>query len=471
MSLADGVERAAFWLTVILAGATFWISPRPPMEDLAQHAGQVVLWRDLLLGTSKWQPLLQVNYFTPYLLGSGLALLLSFVMPVGAALKLLLTLSYCGFVAACILLRRWMGGDRRLDWLFVTGFFGLAYAYGFFPFLIALPIAVLFTALAHRHAGRPTPAWGALLCMTGLALFFAHGLAFLFANAIGVTFLLLRRQSLRLLSIGALPYAALGLLCLVYFFSSPPGDPASPQWLGLFGGLNNLLFFPFGSPGVDWLYTLLVPLLLCAPLVLGCRINWRNKAAFVPISVLLLWLALVPESWADNWFAASRFAVFFLPFYALMFSAPEPAGRRPWLMLTVAPALCLAFVAIHAGRSMAFSRESRSFDDVLAATEPGYRVRGVVLDAASAAAANPRAYASFPVWYQVEKQGLADPNFAYFPIQVVSFRDRRLATGDYRYYFVRHAGPLPAKVFPDGACNPVLRKSSGNWSVFENSNC
>jgi hypothetical protein len=98
-----GIERVAFWLTVLLAGATFWIAPRPPMADLPQHAGQIALWRDLLQGTSNWQSLVQVNYFTPYLMGSGLALLLSFVMPVAAALKLLLALSYYAFVAACVL--------------------------------------------------------------------------------------------------------------------------------------------------------------------------------------------------------------------------------------------------------------------------------------------------------------------------------------------------------------------------------
>ena len=74
--------------SVVLAGATFWISPRLPMTDLAQHAAQVTLWRDLLLDTSKWQSFLYINYFTPYLVGYGLALPLSLVMPVSAVLKL-----------------------------------------------------------------------------------------------------------------------------------------------------------------------------------------------------------------------------------------------------------------------------------------------------------------------------------------------------------------------------------------------
>ena len=472
-----GIERVAFWLTVLFAGATFWIAPRPPMADLPQHAGQIALWRDLLQGTSKWQSLVQVNYFTPYLMGSGLALLLSFVMPVAAALKLLLALSYYAFVAACVLLRRWMGSDRRLDWLFITDFFGLAYEYGIYPFLIALPIGVAFVALAHRHAERPAPASGAILCFTGVALFFSHGLLFVFAAVIGVALLLLRRRSAGRLLASAIPYAALGLLCLAYVLLGLPdarstsADQAIPVWPGLFSGLKHLLSFPIGAPRLDWVCAPLVPLLLCAPLLLGCRVNWQNKPAFVPISVLLLWFALVPESFRETWFIESRFAVFLLPFYALLFSAPGPArARTSWVMLGI-PALCWAFLAIHVERLRSFATEAQSFDDVLAATTPGYRALGLVLDIASPSAQNPMAYVSFPLWYQAEKSGFVDFNFAYFPTQVVRYRDGRKPTDDYRYFFVRNTGPLPAKLFPASACDPVLRKSSGSWSVYENGKC
>ena len=77
----DG-ERVAFVSTVILAGLSLWLAPRLPMTDLPQHAAQVATWHDLLLGRSTWEPLLYVNYFTPYLLGYGSALLLSFLVPV-----------------------------------------------------------------------------------------------------------------------------------------------------------------------------------------------------------------------------------------------------------------------------------------------------------------------------------------------------------------------------------------------------
>jgi hypothetical protein len=465
------------------------------MIDLPQHAGQVAVWRDLLLGTSPWQPLVYINYFTPYLAGYGLALLLSFVLPVSAALKLLLMLAYLGFVAACMALRSRLGGDRRLDWLFIPGFFGYAYVWGFYPFLIAAPLGVLFVLLAHRYADRPTPALGAVLLLADVALFFAHGLVFLFANAIGGMFLLLKGRPLARLVLAALPYAAAGLLCLAYALvflrldANPVGEvlPFSGGW-----GLSRLFFLVYsvGAFDADRNFILLVVLMLAAPLVLGAKLNRRNPAALIPFLVTLLIAVFVPIDAMNTGALYPRVALFLLPFYALMFgalgSAMPGALRQLWL-----PALCWAFLFINTDRLLAFAREESGFEEVLAATAPGHRALGLILDPESTAAASDAAYYHFPLWYQAEKKGFVDFNFANYLPQIVRYRaDRmppvalrsafRLArdfdwTRDdaalYRYLFVRHTTPLRPGYFPAGRCAPVLLKSAGTWSVFENVNC
>ncbi len=473
-------ERAAFWITVLLAGATVWIAPRPPLADLAQHAGQIQLWHDLVLGDSRWAALLHVNYFTPYIAGCGLALLLSFLLPVTAAVKLVLMLAYYGFVAACVVMRRRMGGERRLDWLFVPGFFGLAWVYGFFPFLVALPVAMMFIVLAHGYAERPSARRAMLLAGAGLVLFFSHGLAFLLAAGVGVAFLLVQARSVRSFAMAAAPFAALAVLCAIYLAVQPGGrDPAAtvaPSWLGPFGVAGYLLFLPMGQPDRELLRALAVPVLLLVPWAMGCRIDWRDRPALVPMVVLLLWLLLVPEGWRDIFFAESRFAVFFLPFYALLFR-PAPAARRraSGMATIVAAAACLAFVGVQAMRLSAFARESESFQEILAAAEPGQRAQQLVTDMASPAAHTPMAYQNFPLWYQVEKSGLVDFNFAAYATQVVRYREVAAQTGvprdGYRYFFVRQAGPLPANFLHSGRCEPVLRKQAGGWMLFENVNC
>ena len=292
-------ERLAFVATVAFAGATFWFAPRLPMIDLPQHAGQVAVWRDLLLGTSPWQPLVYINYFTPYLAGYGLALLLSFVLPVSAALKLLLMLAYLGFVAACVALRSRLGGDRRLDWLFIPGFFGYAYVWGFYTFLIAAPFGILFVVLAHSYADRPTPALGVVLLLADVALFFTHGLVFLFANAIGGLFLLLKGRPLARLVTAVLPYAAAGLLCLAYVLvrlrleATPVGEELAFSWGW---GISRLSFLVYsvGAFAADWNFLPLLVLLLAAPLVLGARLNRRDPSALIPFYVTLLIAVLAP---------------------------------------------------------------------------------------------------------------------------------------------------------------------------------
>src|SRR4051812_35236964 len=91
------------WLLFIAWGAAiFWIAPHPPMVDFPQHAAQISLLRDLVSGRSPWSSQLQINLLTPYLIGYGLASLLSFAMPVVYAMKLLLSVAYLLFIAVCV---------------------------------------------------------------------------------------------------------------------------------------------------------------------------------------------------------------------------------------------------------------------------------------------------------------------------------------------------------------------------------
>jgi hypothetical protein len=84
--------------------------------------------------------------------------------------------------------------------------------------------------------------------------------------------------------------------------------------------------------------------------------------------------------------------------------------------------LCWSFLAIEASRSLAFAKETASFDEVLAATKPGYRALGLILYDESPAFMGFSVYGNFPVWYQAEKHGLVDYNFAHLAPQVIRYR-------------------------------------------------
>jgi hypothetical protein len=491
------VARVAFWATVLFAAATFWFVPRPPMADLPQHAGQIALLHELLDGGSKWQPLVYVNWFTPYLAGYVPALLLSSFMPVLAALKLLLTAAYLGFVWACVALRRALDGDERLDWLFVPSFFGIVYAAGLYTFLLAAPLGVLFILLALRYARTPTLALGALLLAADLVLFFAHGLVFLFANLIGGLFLLLRARGFARLVAAAVPYLGVGVLVLAYTLLRLRLEPAAPgdPW-NFYGGWDRLrLSLPYLWAGWstedphNWLFALLFAGQLVAPRLLRSPLNARE--ALVPFLVTaLVWIA-VPLRAQGTGALYLRFSLFLLPFFALMFRAPA-AGRRlaPRLLL---PLICWVVLAVHVDRLRAFAHESAPFEEVLASAASDDRALGIVFDAGSAATGSELAYMHWPAWYQAERGGFVDFNFARFLPQIVRYRPDQMparfsqedwaqnpaagfdwerdGASVYRYFFVRHKGPLPGAFFPDGRCQPVLVRTSGDWSLYENVGC
>ena len=496
--------RLAFVLTVLYAGAMFWIAPHPPMADLPQHAGQVALWRDLLAGQSPWAPLLRINYFTPYLMGYGLTLALSFVMPIAAALKLLLMLAYYAFVFSCVVLRRHFHGDQRLDWLFIPGFFGLAYVWGLFSFLVAAPVGLIFVWMADRYSKRPTIPSSIGLCCVGFILFFSHALTFVFASAMGIAFVVLQLKGRWLkFFLTLLPYLPLGVLSITYvlvgseektFVSTvfPPGIAwgldvrrlAVPAHI--FGGydLQDAIFSGTATVLMFW-----------APRLLSSTLNWREPTAFIPMgTVLLVWLA-IPFYALQTTLLYTRFALFLLPFYALMFArVTTPLGvtlsddgqaRIGQCMLAI---LCWLFLVGQTERLIHFAQESRDFEEVLAVASPEQRALTMVFDAESAAAKNPWTYLSYPLWYQAEKGGLVDFNFAWFSPQIVRYRNDKRPPVEpgweyqtfnwiqhqgwqYRYFFVRNTKPLPDDLFKNDQCHVALLKSAGSWSIYEASRC
>lgn len=494
------IERLAFVATVFYAGMTFWLAPRLPMTDLPQHAGQVAVWRDLLMGTSKWEPLLFVNYFTPYLMGYGLSLLAAFVLPISAALKFVLTLAFWGFVAAAVALRKRFGGEPRLDWLFIPGFFGLAYAWGFYTFLVAAPIGMFFILLAYRHAHRPTAALSIALFVMEIVLFFSHGLVFVFCNAIGGVFLLLRQHSLARLLPASLPYVAACLCVALYVLlrlrveTSALGEPSKVEWYWDVTRLSFPLFaiaWPVNLTDSDLAQLPLLVLMVAAPVVLRARLA-RDAAAFVPLAaVILVWLA-VPNFALSIWLVYPRFAIFLLPFYALIFQPPTQTTRSVLRLLWL-PVLCMAFLAMHTDRLRAFAVESAAFEEVLDAMKPGYRALFLMFDPSSQASNHAFAYFNFPLWYQAEKGGFVDYNFAGVVAPIVRYRPDRIPAAfagavwtwrhprlfewtkdqaeTYRYFIVRSSDPLPAGLFPTGRCAPTLVKAAADWSLFENVNC
>lgn len=424
-------ERALFACAVAAAVAILWLAPRPPMVDLPQHAAQVATWRDMILGGAAFADELRVNVATPYLIGYGLALPLAMLVAPVTALKLVLSGALLAFVGAGLGLRREVGADARLDWLWLCGYFGFAWQWGFYTFLVAAPMFLLYARLQLRHAADPTPRRAIGLALAGAVLLFCHGLLFLFALVLGgwLTLFAAFRDGFGAGLKRAWPYVALVVELALFMALRSLLEEASPAATASFGPA--LWMRPFAALAHSWSSTSPFPafalamVALAAPWMMGLRpAAHGGLALFAAVASVI---AFAPDYAFATGFLQQRFALFLLPFYGLMFARPaQPvAGGAPAQIALVA-AVCVG-LGIVGARSRDFAREEAEFARVMAAAEPGQRALTLVFDRASAAADNGVAYLHWPAWYQADRGGFVDFNFAQFPPQVVRLRPETLA--------------------------------------------
>jgi hypothetical protein len=430
-------------------------------------------------------------------------------MPVEAALKLVLTLAFYGFVATYVILRKRFGADERLDWLCLPGFFGFAYGYGFFSYLVATPIAMLFLRVALDYAEGPSVRRGIIVLLLDIAVFFSHGLLFIFVSAIGAAFLLARhRNDCRQIVRSVWPYAALVGLCAAYAFSHREVDLApmypfrviwsfeSSSMVEPLVRLGCAIVYPWAIIPDIWTVPATL-LMLAGPFFMGAR--WcRKSMACIPLAVLgLLWFG-VPSFAMNTAFLFHRFALFIFPFYAYCFRRAAPADemrqnapRRALVIQAAIAAVCIACLGVDGFRALRFANESADFDRLSAELEPAQRALNLAISKTSPAAHNPVVYDNFALWYQADRHGLVDFNSAWFPPQIVRYRlaeapavrpsDAALLTETfdwyrhqgwvYRYFFVRHTTPLADGLFANADCRVVLLKTVGSWSVYERQSC
>ena len=490
------LERVAFAATVFFAAGLMWWAPRLPMTDLPQHAAQVALWRDLIQGHSSWSDLVRINLFTPYLIGYGLALPLSFLFPMSAAVKIVLTAALLGFVGVCTAFRRTLGGDARLDWLFLVGFFGFAWQWGFLTFLAATPVGIAFLLACHNPVGAMRRR-NATIVVLGALLLFCHGLMFVALLPIGASLAAWprRRGGWRSLAGALVPFLLLGTVCLAFRLLSAQAEGAmrfdkvllgSDLWLKPMAALLFVTDVNFAKAGLGLPATLV---LILAPPLLGARLN--RGVALVPFVGLSIVILALPSYAFQTALLFQRFAVFLLPFYALMFRPPAPsaAPRPAWFAMLPALA-CWIVLGVQADRIRGFAAETQPFETVLAAAEPGRRALSLVFDPASPAAANGTAFLHLPLWYQAEKGGFVDFNFAAFHPQVVRFKSGRQPdftevlgwhpdrfdgsvehTRLFDYIFVRGTPAETARVIAVSACPLTVRAADGPWTLLERGPC
>jgi len=478
----------------VLGLAIIWAPGRPAMVDIPQHAAQVAMLRDLVLGRSAWAADLRIDLTTPYFLGYALALPLALVMSPLAAIKVVLTAAYAAFGLIGRAIGRELDVPEGLDGFYLIGFFGFSWSYGFFPFLVAAPLGlgVVWTSLRYARGGGA--GWGLLVSVLALATLFTNGIVFVLVMAIGAGLLAFSGRSLPRLIPMAWPFVVPSLVCLAllsYALNSEAKGLGESDLRLQMGPPVVRAAVLFGASFDDWTAPWALALggaLFLLPFMCGFRAPKRPEA-WVIASVVAAVLCLAPFTIIQIELYP-RFSLFVLPAYAWLFARtarPATAAAR-WLsprMGVIAAILGAFALGEHLTEQLAFSREARDFDQILARTEPSRRALSLVFDWRSKSAVNPLVYLHFPQWYAVEKGGFVDLSFAVSPQEVVRFAHtppppyddpvftetnqpgRAVDPARWRYIFVK--GPIRPGTFK--GCPPAQIAAAGVWRLLEPRPC
>lgn len=408
----------SFWVCCALLAVPLWSVTYLPMADLPQHAAQIGIWTRWSDPELGYQRIYTQNWFTPYLFGYLLTFALTPFMSVKTALTTVITAAVIGVPLATRFLIREIGGQKWWVFAVFPGVFGFAFDWGFFNFLVGIPLALVLLVLALRHAHDPSRRSGVYLFAGFALLFFVHVLLFVYvALILGIT-VLAKREDWKAGVMALMP--AIALLPLVLFWLLVTRDTETLTHRAMIWELPNLtprLLRLFSEVAGDSLsaWTLFAGVFAFAlPLFLGARPS-RTPARWIPFATTLTVFLVVPHEFLGTAFLYSRFAVFAIPtwLYAMESKTEQMPSR---IRLVLGPALAITCTFMTTLQFWSYEPEVAGLEEVIDQMPINARVLSVPIYRNSRYVRTP-VFLHTPAWYQAEKGGVVDFSFAInFPL-------------------------------------------------------
>ena len=432
-------SELGFLLLVAWTCTPLWIPRYLPIQDLPQHLAAIRVLHSYADPLFDFQRYFELQLFrTQYLAYYLVAHLLSFVLDLELANRLLITACVAGTPYAVRSLLRALERDERLALLALPLAYNAHLILGFVNFLMAIPLALWGLALAVHERAESKPARALGLCAIALACFYSHVVPFaLFA--LGVLLLAPGggwRATLR----RVLPLVPAGVAGLIWMLRSPAGQATvtaargaqagpQPQFLPAALALGDLpnwltdILRPEGDGRLLRWFLLCFALAFCAGALPGsaARPNpLARRLAFLPLLAAVLYFE-APTGYDWIWPIAQRF-----PLLALLFAIPIIPQLRPWLgRLLVTALIAISLLQTHqVGRAFAaFDREEvGDFDAALSSIPPARRVVGLIY-ARGSAQVKFSPFIQYVAYYQARRGGAVMFSFADFPQSPFRFRE------------------------------------------------
>ena len=480
----------SFWLCCALIAVPLWSVDYLPMADLPQHAAQISIW-------TRWQDprfgypeIYTQNWFTPYLFGYLLTFLLTPLMSVKTALTTVITAALLGIPLATRLLIREVDGSRWWVFAVFPCLFGFAFDWGFYNFLVGIPIALLLMLGALRYAARPTVLGGIALSLGMAGLFFVHVLLFVYVSLIFGFAALIGSRGWKGTLVSLLPVAVLVPMVLLWLYVTRDTEAMTHRammWeLPAQAREGHRLARFFGEVAGDkltaWTFSIGF-FAFVLPLLLGGRPS-RLPRRWVPFVVTLLAYFAVPHEFLGTAFLYSRYAVFAVPTWLYAMEL-DPSYQPSTARLAMGPGLAIACLVATTVQFWRYEPEVRGLAEVIDKMPSNQHVLSVPTEPWSAYMRTP-VFLHTPMWYQAEKGGVVDFSFAINFPPLFRYRSetepkipRRFVWNthlfdwgafdgpQYDYLIVRESQRVPSPLIVDSGAPVSLLGHDGPWQLFK----
>lgn len=417
-------ERCAYFtLLIVMLGSIIFGTTYLPMTDLPQHAGQVVALDDLLKGKSSWAHLIEFNIFTPYLIGYALWLTVYQFVDIVIASKIVIAFTFLLYVLSFYKLRKYYQAEKIMDWVVLPSFFGFAYYYGFVTFLIGIPIGILFFLQMKKWFDQGGNINFLVGCLLGVVLFFSHILSFLFFVLLSFVILVYqhRFKSYKYF----FPYFIFFVLLIGYLAKDDSlGSQYSygdNKWSTIYEKIIELMINIWTlHSNISYVYMILTLLLLFIPFISNYKLS-RKIERYIPLLIFLVCWFSLPLLFNNIYFIYNRYSLVFIGFYYLVFEKNQESllsYKFSAFIYIIVIALCFkVFLNI-----VNFNKESKDFLAFVNQLPEKKNAASIVFERNPILTESSFTFVHFPLWYQAQKHGWVDYNFAWASPQLIRFK-------------------------------------------------
>jgi len=389
-----------------------WLATYPPMVDIPMHATQMATLLRLLSGTEYFSSLYWINGFTPYWSGYVITALWTLIFPVSIAIKCTLSIAVAATPWAASRLRTLVNNRSHLDWLFLPIGYGFAFQWGFFNFIIGIPLTLLFLEYALRYLANPTVKKGIFIFIGTHLLFTTHILLLGFFLSIVVSIEMLTTKNLKQSLIKLMPLFLSLPVVAIWFLHTKLTEPqvSTPiTWIITSQRLIDAFITPTGSFN-QWAIILICAAIIYKPPYLP-NINIFKNWQAIPFVYSVLITFYGPAYAFGTAYICERFGVFLLPFYAFSCKSnaakPSPQNSK----------LCFAFSFLiligNAYQTISFEKNLSGFKKISKIIPQNKKVISLIYDFKTPDY-SPPIFLHIASWYFAEKDGQGDISFSSF---------------------------------------------------------